>query len=262
MRVDIEMKTDLMPTLKMPSVGIVIAVFNAKNTIEKCLKSCFGQTYLRKKIYVIDGGSTDGTKNILSKYSSKFAYWESRPDHGIYHAWNKALRVVDTEWIVFLGADDQWYNSSSLSKIMTLADFPAVNFVSAKVYKLPYQTREGHLFGEAWEYYKMRWRMNIGHTGMLHHASLFDEFGYFDESYRIAGDYEFLLRAGQRIRAGYLSEPIVLMGGGGVSSANLKTVRYEGYKALIQSSDFSVIYGWIFFLRFTIRHFWRLIKCN
>lgn len=242
------------------SVSIVIAVYNAVDTIEACLSSCLEQDYPYKKIIVIDGGSTDGTKEVLSAYADQFEYWVSEPDNGIYHAWNKALQVVTTDWVVFLGADDTWSNSISLSRMMKMARYPSVNFACAKVYKMPYKNCKGYLFGEPWDYSRMKWRMTVGHTGMLHHTSLFKEYGLFDVTYRIAGDYEFLLRAGRGIRAEYLSDPVVLMGGGGVSNTNLSVVHRESRRALIESSDFSGFYGWFFYLRFFFRHFKALIK--
>lgn len=243
-------------------VSIVIAVYNGKETIRACLDSCLEQSYALKQIIVIDGGSTDGTIEVLSEYSDQLAYWVSETDRGIYHAWNKALRIVSTDWVAFLGADDKWTEPTSLSRMMGLASYPAVNFVCAKVFKLPYKDRNGYLFGGCWNFSKMKWFMNIGHSGMLHHFSLFEKYGFFDESYQIVGDYEFLLRAGKGIRAEYLPEPIVFMGGGGVSSTNLSVVHKEGRRALAETSGVGGVYGWIFFIRFYLRHFLKLTAYN
>lgn len=245
-----------------PSVCIVIAVYNCVNTISECLNSCLKQDYVHKKIVVIDGGSTDGTKDVLSMHSNDFEYWVSESDNGIYHAWNKALQVVTTDWVVFLGADDKWANDRSLTKMMAKACYPSVNFVCAKIYVMPFKNRNGRLFGEPWNYSRMKWRMTVGHTGMLHHISLFKEFGFFNEAYRIAGDYEFLLRTGKNIRAEYLPEPIVFMGGGGVSNTNLGVVAVEGLKALSESPDFGYRYGWLFYLRIYLKKIKNFIFCD
>jgi glycosyltransferase involved in cell wall biosynthesis len=237
-----------------PSVTIIIAVFNGIDTIKVCLDSCLDQDYVHKEIIVIDGGSADGTEGVLNEYSNQLAYWVSEPDKGIYHAWNKALRLVKTDWVAFIGADDEWADSTSLSKMVGIANYPSVNFVCAKVSKMPHKGCKGYIFGEPWDYSRMRWRMTVGHTGMLHHVSLFEEHGFFDETYRIAGDYEFLLRAGKNIKSEYLPEPIVLMGGGGVSSMNFGIVLREGRRALTESPDFGRFYGWIFSLRFYLRN--------
>lgn len=245
-------------TTDEPTVSIIIAVYNEVKTIKKCLDSCLEQDFANNKIIVIDGGSTDGTEKVLSAYSDQIAYWISEPDEGIYNAWNKALHIVSTDWVVFLGADDEWTEPTSLSQMMDLALYPSINFVCAQIYKRPYSRRKGRLFGDPWDYSRMKWGMNVAHAGMLHHISLFEKYGYFDETYHIAGDYEFLLRTGKNIRAEYLPETIVFMGGGGVSNTNLSVVHKEGRRALVESPDFGSFYGWFFFLRFYLRHFRRL----
>lgn len=243
----------------LPWVTIVIAVFNAGGTIRKCLDSCLLQHYPNKQIIVIDGGSTDGTVEALADYHSELLHVVSEPDNGIYHAWNKALRLINTDWVTFLGADDEWSSAISLERMMDRAHYPNVNFVCAKVYKAPYMEVSGSHFGECWNYSRMKWKMNIAHTGMLHHISLFEKYGYFNETYKIAGDYEFLLRVGKDVRADYLDDVVVLMGGGGVSSRNLSVVHKEGRRALIESSKFGHVYGWLFYYMFYLKYFRRLL---
>jgi glycosyltransferase involved in cell wall biosynthesis len=87
-------------------ISVIVAVFNGAKTLQQCIDSVAGQTYPHKELIVIDGGSIDGTREILEGDATKLAYWVSEPDRGIYHAWNKALARARGDWICFLGADD------------------------------------------------------------------------------------------------------------------------------------------------------------
>ena len=86
-----------------PLLTIIVAVFNGAKTLERCIDSVVQQTWPYKELIIMDGGSTDGTVDLLKRYDSKIKYWESRPDRGIYHAWNKALDHAEGEWICFIG---------------------------------------------------------------------------------------------------------------------------------------------------------------
>ena len=112
-----------------PSISIVVAVFNGAHTLQRCIDSVITQDYPDKEIIIMDGGSTDGTVDILRSNSRRIAYWESRRDRGIYHAWNKGLQQAHGEWIIFLGADDVLYNERVLEtfvkKIISLNERPA-----------------------------------------------------------------------------------------------------------------------------------------
>ena len=87
-------------------VSIITAVYNAAPTLEECLLSVRSQSYRDVEHIVIDGGSTDGSVEILQRHSSLLAYWVSEPDSGVFDAWNKGLSMATGEWIAFLGAED------------------------------------------------------------------------------------------------------------------------------------------------------------
>jgi len=76
-----------------PLITIIIAVLNSKESLERCIESVSNQTYPNRELIIIDGGSTDGTVEILKNNNDKIAYWESSPDRGIYHAFNKAINI-------------------------------------------------------------------------------------------------------------------------------------------------------------------------
>lgn len=179
-------------------ISIVVSVLNGVDTLQRCLDSVATQTCSAKELIVIDGGSTDGTQELLRSNSAMLAYWKSEPDRGIYHAWNKALANARGDWICFLGADDYLWSPDILERLTPklAGAYPSARVVYGQVAIVNRVGEEVLRVGEPWESARERFRhiMSIPHPGLMHHRSLFEEHGIFDEAFRIAGDYELLLR--------------------------------------------------------------------
>jgi glycosyltransferase involved in cell wall biosynthesis len=89
-----------------PLVTVITVCFNCKSDIEKTIKSVLEQTYDNIEYLIIDGGSTDGTVDVIKTYSDRLAYWVSEPDRGIYDAMNKGLQKAAGEWVNFMNVGD------------------------------------------------------------------------------------------------------------------------------------------------------------
>lgn len=207
----------------MLEISIIVAVRNGAATLNRCLQSVASQTYRQYELIVIDGGSTDGTQEILHTRASELAYWVSEPDHGIYHAWNKALARARGEWICFLGADDYLWAPDTLERLAPVLAraYPPVRVVYGQVASVNGRGGEMQRVGEDWGSARERFDqiMCLPHTGLMHHRSLFQTHGQFDESFRIGGDYEMLLRELRTGDALFVPDLVVAgMGHGGVSS--------------------------------------------
>lgn len=100
-----------------PLISVVTVCFNAVKDIEKTILSVINQTYENIEYIIIDGGSTDGTVDVIKKYADRITYWVSEPDKGIYDAMNKGIRVATGEWINFMNAGDEFYSSITLSDV-------------------------------------------------------------------------------------------------------------------------------------------------
>lgn len=96
-----------------PLISVVTVAYNAVTTIEKTILSVINQTYPNVEYIIIDGGSTDGTVEIIKKYANKLAYWVSEPDNGIYDAMNKGAKVATGEWINFMNCGDSFFTLNS-----------------------------------------------------------------------------------------------------------------------------------------------------
>ena len=96
-------------------ISIVTVSYDVAGTIEQTISSVVNQTYENIEYIIIDGGSTDGTVDIIRKYEDKIAYWVSETDRGIYDAMNKGIDVATGDYIYFLGADDILFNLPIIS---------------------------------------------------------------------------------------------------------------------------------------------------
>jgi glycosyltransferase involved in cell wall biosynthesis len=207
----------------LSSVSVVVSVLNAAGTLQQCVDSVLRQTHPRVELLVIDGGSTDGTREILEGNAPRLAYWVSEPDRGIYHAWNKALAHARNDWICFLGADDYLWAPDVLERLAPelARAYPPCRVVYGQVAVVNGHGAEMARAGEDWARVQRRFPqiMCLPHTGLMQHRSLFEAHGRFDESFRIGGDYEMLLRELRRTAPRFVPDVVVAgMRHGGVSS--------------------------------------------
>ena len=108
-------------------ISIVTVSYNAVLTIEQTILSVINQTYPNVEYIIIDGGSTDGTVDIIKKYEDKIAYWVSEPDKGIYDAMNKGVVVATGEWINFMNAGDIFTDGDVIDKLFS--DSPQTHLI-------------------------------------------------------------------------------------------------------------------------------------
>jgi len=100
-----------------PLITVVTVVYNGAEFLEETIKSVIEQTYDNVEYIIVDGGSTDGTLEIIKKYGHAIDYWVSEPDKGIYDAMNKGIDLGSGEWINFMNAGDFFYASETLLKV-------------------------------------------------------------------------------------------------------------------------------------------------
>ncbi len=116
-------------TTELPLVTVVTAVFNGQPYVAECLESVLSQDYPNIEHIVLDGGSSDGTLDVLRRYDDKIAFWKSESDKGVYDAWNKSLDLANGEWITFLGADDVYLPRAISTYIDLARNHPKAEFL-------------------------------------------------------------------------------------------------------------------------------------
>ena len=223
-------------TRRMPRISIAIATFNAEQHLGRCLDSIRQQTYVDREVIVADGGSTDGTLDIIRANGDLIAHWFSASDRGIYDAWNKALRFVTGQWVVFRGADDFFWDRGAVARAARhLARATSDQLIAyGRAVCVDERGNWAGIIGADWPACRRRFfhQMNLPHPATFHHIEAFKRHGEFDDSFRIAGDWEFLLRVLKTTDAFFIPEGIIAgVRTGGVSRRkNIQTV-VESLKA-------------------------------
>ena len=183
-----------------PRLSIIIATFNTAATIERCLQSIVSQSSQDWEVLVADGGSTDGTIDLIQKHEHALAWWHSGPDAGIYDAWNKVIAHTRGEYVCFLGADDALHAPDTLEALFSAIGNGSYDLITSRGMLRNDRWQPTHPVGAPWNEAKLPRRIRLCHPGLLHHRSLFARFGEFNTRYQIAADFEFLLRLPPDIR--------------------------------------------------------------
>lgn len=205
-------------------VSVVVGVKNGAASLQRCLDSVAAQSLAGRETIVIDGASTDGTVELLreNERAGKITRFLSEPDRGLYQAWNKALPLARGEWLCFLGCDDVFHDAGALEALVagTAQAAGRARVVYGRINLVTPKGVVAETFGTAWPQARARFLAGImiPHPGTLHHRSLFAERGRFDESFRIAGDYEMLLRELLEHEPAFVDRVVVDMQFGGMSS--------------------------------------------
>ncbi|MDR3133388.1 MAG: glycosyltransferase [Prevotellaceae bacterium] len=169
---------------------MITVVFNGVNTIEDTIRSVVEQDYPNLEYIVIDGGSTDGTLDIVRCYEDHIDYWISAPDKGIADAFNKGIQLAQGEVIGLINADDYLMPGTAAS-VMKLHDRQAPKIICGAILLIhphrPLRRWESTLQGFERE-------MTIAHPATYMPAAFYRQWGLFDVQYKIAMDYELLYR--------------------------------------------------------------------
>lgn len=219
-------KNDSSLNLHQPSIAIIVAVYNGADTLSACIESLLGQHVPPDQIIIQDGGSTDETLTILEGFRLSVSHVESARDAGIYDAWNKALRHLDSEWVWFLGCDDRLADKNVIARLKAYLSSASheVGLVYGIVHNVSPNGAVSERVGRPWNQARkaITYRMSVPHTALLARSHLFSSVGNFDIRYRIAGDFEWFSRAIKRTHVEFLDQLLVLAGDGGISQ-HIKT---------------------------------------
>ena|ERR1035437_9913367 len=227
-------------------ISIITAIYNSKEHIESVINSVTSQSYKDIEYIIIDGGSTDGTVQIIKNLELRIQYeiqkfiFISQPDDGIYDALNKGIQLASGDVIGFLHADDIFFDEFVIENIANVFKAKNVDSVySDLVYVYKDNPDKVLRYWRAGEFnhslLKQGWMPP--HTTFFVKKKIYDEFGGFNTSYKIAGDYDLILRflSKHKISNAYLPEITVKMRAGGKSNRSLGNIlqkSLEDYKAI------------------------------
>lgn len=213
---------------RQPAITIVSACLNSAATLARSLDSTVSQDYRPLEVIVIDGGSTDGTLEILLRQPPDQVRFVSEPDEGISDAFNKGIRLSRGEYIGILAADD-WYEPGAVRKMVDALETSGADVAHGALQYWQDGKRSARVMGD---HGHLRRRMSICHPTVFVRRDCFDRFGFFRLDYRYAMDYEWLLRAlvgGAKFVA--VNECITNMDLGGASDRNWRAAILETARA-------------------------------
>ncbi|MCW5296892.1 glycosyltransferase [Herbaspirillum lusitanum] len=216
------------PVAQKPlTISVITVCFNSAQTLETALQSVVGQTWPHIEHIVIDGGSKDGTPEILERFRPHLAQIVSERDKGIYDAMNKGLARASGDVICFLNADDQYASPEVLSDVVQLMGQSSLDAVMGDVSffhaenpnKIVRRYRSDRFHPDHLAYGWMP-----AHPALFLRRSVTERVGKFKDDYKIAGDFEFIVRAftGTNLSYRHVPEVMVKMQTGGVSTAGLR----------------------------------------
>ncbi|KPA17176.1 glycosyl transferase 2 family protein [Candidatus Magnetomorum sp. HK-1] len=220
--------------VECPVITIVTVVRNAKNCLEKTIRSVLCQTFQNRQYIIIDGGSTDGSLEIIKQYESYIDYWVSEPDQGIYDAMNKGIQKAKGTWIHFLNAGDCFYSNKSLQRIFAkkCADADII-FADHKVaYDDFSRIQKAGNLSHLWK------GMIFHHQSMIVKTKLQKKYPFRLDM--VAADFDFIYRLYQNQHSFlYIPDILSVISAGGVSDL-YRIQSIKNYKKVVSYYDKSI----------------------
>lgn len=219
-------------------VSIITVCYNSEKTIKDTLESVLNQTYKNYEYLIIDGKSKDNTLKIVEEYIPKFKgklKIVSEKDNGLYDAMNKGIKKATGDIIGIINSDDILANRYVFETIIKSFEknkcdgiYSNLNFLDEKT-----MSKVERKFIAGSGNYKLGW--HPPHPTLYLKKEVFDKFGYYNQKYRIAADYDFMLRImkSNTLKLEYINETLVNMRTGGVSTNGIKGY-YKSFKESYQ----------------------------
>jgi len=229
-----------------PIISIITVVFNGERFIKNTIESIVGQVESCSELVVIDGASTDGTLDLIRRYSSKIDYWVSEPDNGIYDAMNKGIRAATGDYLIFLNAGDTFSDENVLASV---AEAVISNGYPDILYG------ETNVFSEKGEFVKrlvpLRFsglNLTLFGTRVVCHQSIFvkrQSAPLYDTSFKLKGElywYYDLLEKNRGLKSVSLPFPVANYLLGGVGDVLFKRNFLERLKVVARKEG---IFGFV-----------------
>ena len=219
-------------------LSIITVCLNEVTTIENTLKSVAGQSFQGFEWTIIDGGSSDGTLEIINNYRTRINYLISEKDSGTYNAMNKGIRLSKVEYLLFLNGGDQLISSDILEKVFSSRQYHQIlygNLAYSKNNKI-----ENIFIPESPISRKSLYHRTLPHPATFIRRELFLKYGLYDESYKIAADYNFFLKVvlKKKVKPQYLPVTVSVFDSEGISTLNEKLRLSEKKRAMLLYYNF------------------------
>ena len=206
-------------------LSIITINYNNSRGLQKTIDSVISQTFRDFEWIIIDGGSSDGSRELIEQNAKFFSYWVSEPDKGVYNAMNKGVRIAKGDYLQFLNSGDWLYDETSLERFFS-HPFTGDIVYGDLLYVMNDGTMEKSRFPKPLTL-KYFYRSSLGHNASFIKRDLLQN-SYYDERFRIVSDWAFFLKqALENRRFEYINEIVSCFDTNGISSANLELVNQE-----------------------------------
>lgn len=172
-------------------ISVITINYNNEKGLEKTIQSVINQTQTDFEFIIIDGGSTDGSKELIEHYSEKLDYWVSEPDTGVYHAMNKGIKASNGEFVIFMNSGDSFYEKTVLEKVnpLLVEDF---DIYYGDNYKVKLRSKRKKTYPEELSF-SFFYSSCINHQSTFIRKQLFYDYFFYNETFKIVADWEFFI---------------------------------------------------------------------
>jgi glycosyltransferase involved in cell wall biosynthesis len=208
-------------------ISIITVCYNSESTIRQTVESVLNQNYDNIEYIIVDGESKDSTLNIINEYSESIAKVISEKDKGIYDAINKGIKLATGDIVGILNSDDEFYDNDVISNISKA--FMQNNNLDAIIGDIVFINNKEQVHrkytASNWNPKKFAWGMMPPHPTFYCKKSIFEKFGFYRIDFKIAADYELMMRflLVKKITYKYLQMVFVKMSLGGASTKNFNS---------------------------------------
>lgn len=209
-----------------PKISVLTVCFNSHSFIEESVLSVVNQSYDNVEYIIIDGGSTDGTLDVLEKYRNQISLLVSEKDQGIYDAINKGLKLATGDFLIVLGADDHFLSYHTLEKVA-----PKLKSQECVYYGNVYMEEFNLIFYGKFNKFK-RAETNYCHQSIFYPMSVYKNYEY-NLKYRLCADNDYNYRVSEKFSYEYIQDTVSFYSYGGASGARNDTEWYKVRRKMI-----------------------------
>ena len=224
----------------MQKLSIITVNYNNKLGLERTIKSVQNQSFKGFEHIIIDGGSTDGSKEVIKHNKAHFSYWVSETDEGVYNAMNKGIKQANGEYLFFLNSGDDFIDNNALKKIVSYLTgedivYFNINQIEGKLVNVK---KTPELLSFSYLYHDLP-----PHQSTFIKKILFDKFGFYDEDLKIVSDWKFIIKALIKHNASYkyIDEIFTNFYHGGISTNKESEALMKKERASVLNAEFPIL---------------------